>query len=318
VVNREGSEDAMNPAIQTFDLSKRYRGVVALDGLALDVPRGSVFGLVGRNGAGKTTTLNLLIGLLRPDTGWARIDGYDAHREGCQARRAVAFVPEEAGVYPWLTVEEAAHYWSRLSGTWNESAFRRCVARFDLPLKRTVARLSKGMRTQLMLALAVGKQPSVYILDEATSGLDPVVRRHVLRYLDDEARREGRTVLLSSHVLSELNETCTHVAVIDGGRLKVQSELQELRRQWRRYEFVCRHPDLDAALRQMGLPDFEKRGDAYVVVVGGDHDQTQARLQRLPIEGLRVSDMQLEDIFFAIIGAARTSEEPEPLTVGGQ
>jgi ABC-2 type transport system ATP-binding protein len=293
----------VDAVIETSQLRKTYRDVVALDGLTLQVPRGSIFGLIGRNGAGKTTTLNLLIGLLHPDSGWARIEGHDAHRDGARARRAIAFVAEEAGIYPWLTVEEAARYWSRLSGAWDEAAFRRCVDRFDLPLKRAVAKLSKGMRTQLLLALAVGKQPSVYILDEPTAGLDPVVRRHVLRLLDDEAKQHGRTVLLSSHVLSELSETCTHVAVIDRGRLKVESPLPDLRGQWRKYVFTCRGCALDAPLREMGISSYEQRGDVYTVFAGGEHDRVLERLRALPIEDLRAEPMELEEIFFSIIGA---------------
>lgn len=302
----------MHPAIEIHELRKAYKDVLALDDLTLQVPRGSVYGLVGRNGAGKSTTLNLLIGLLRPDSGWARIDGHDAHRDGRKARRAIAFVSEEAGIYPWLTGEEAARYWSRLSGTWNQSAFQQCVARFDLPLGRRVARLSKGMRTQLLLALAVGKEPGVYILDEPTSGLDPVVRRHLYRMLDDEVRLKGRTVLLSSHVLSELNDTCTHVAVLDRGRLKVESELQSLRHQWRKYEFTCLDPSIERSLRTMGLAGVEKRGDAYTLFAAGDHDATRARLEALPVAGVRVGPMQLEEIFFSIIGA-----EPRATDEGG-
>lgn len=303
----------MHPAIELHNLRKVYRGVVALDGLSLQVPRGSVFGLVGRNGAGKTTTLNLLVGLLHPSAGWARIDGYDAHREGSQARRAIAFVPEDDGVYPWLTVQEAARYWSRLSGTWNESVFRQCVERFDLPLERTVARLSRGMRTQLLLSLAAGKQPRVYILDEPTSALDPVARRHVLRWLDAEARQEGRTVLLSSHVLSELNETCTHVAVIDRGRLKVDADLQELRKRWRKYEFSAGGRNLESALRALGLTACEKRGDSYTAIGEGNHHEMLARLQALPVDGLQVSEAHLEEIFFAIIGADTAAAGQEQL-----
>lgn len=302
----------MNAAIEIEHLRKAYRDVVALDDVTFQVPRGSIFGLVGRNGAGKTTTLNLLIGLLSPDTGSVRIENHDAHREGRLARRAIAFVAEEAGVYPWLTVEEAAGYWRRLSATWNEAAFRQCVAQFDLPLKRRVAKLSKGMRTQLLLALAVGKEPSVYILDEPTSGLDPVVRRHVLRMLDNEVRQKGRTVLLSSHVLSELEDICTHVAVLDRGRLKVESELQQLRSLWRKYEFSCRDRVLDGSLRDLGLPNYERRGDVYTVFVGRDHDRTLACLQALPVEGLRVGEMRLEDIFLTIIGREPAADERVP------
>jgi ABC-2 type transport system ATP-binding protein len=165
------------------------------------------------------------------------------------------------------------------------------------------------MRTQLLLALAVGKEPSVYILDEPTSGLDPVVRRHVLRFLDDEARQKGRTILLSSHVLSELNDICTHVAVLDRGCLKLESELQQLRSQWRKYEFSCRN--LNGSLRELGPANYEKRGDVYTLFVGGDHDKTRACLDALSVDGLRVAEMQLEEIFFSIIGSEPTAVERE-------
>jgi len=303
----------MDYALELHELRKSYRDVVALDGLTLRVPRGSVFGLVGRNGAGKTTTLNLLVGLLHPDAGWARIDGHDAHRDGPRARRAIAFVPEEGGLYPWLSVEETARYWRRLSGTWDESAFRHCLERFDLPRKRTVVRLSKGMRTQLLLALAVAKQPRTYILDEPTSGLDPVVRRHVLRFLDEEARREGRTVVLSSHVLSELNDICTHVAVIDRGRLKLESDMGELRTTWRKYTFSSDGHNLDSALRALAISGCEVRGDTYSVYVRGDHEQTLLGLRALPISDLQISEMQLDEIFFTVLGAGGGDAGREPL-----
>lgn len=298
----------MDSALELHRLRKSYRDVVALDGLTLRVPRGSVFGLVGRNGAGKTTTLNLLIGLLHPDAGWARIEGFDAHRDGPRARSAIAFVPEDGGVYPWLTVEETARYWRRLSGTWDESAFRQCLERFDLPRNRTVARLSKGMRTQLLLSLAVAKRPRIYILDEPTAGLDPVVRRHVLRFLDGEARRDGRTVLLSSHVLSELNDICTHVAVIDRGRLKLEAELRELRRTWRKYTFSSGGRDLESALRGLALAGGEVRGDSYTVYVRRDHEETLRGLRALPISDLQMSEMQLDEIFFTVIGGGPDAE----------
>lgn len=306
------SRNSMTAVIEVEHVRKAYRDMVALDDLTLHVPRGAVYGLVGRNGAGKTTTLNLLIGLLSPDNGTVRIEGHDVHRQGRLARRTVAFVAEEAGVYPWLTGAEAARYWSRLSGTWNESAFRQCVARFDLPLTRRVAKLSKGMRTQLLLALAIGKQPSVYILDEPTSGLDPVVRRHVLHLLGDEVRTKGRTILLSSHVLSELDDICTHVAVLDRGRLKVDSELRQLRNQWRKYEFSCRDGVVDGLLRELGPAHYEKHDDAYTLMIGRDADRTLARLQALPLDGLRVAEMRLEEIFFHIIGSEPTADERVP------
>ncbi len=259
-----------------------------------------MYGLVGRNGAGKSTTLSLLVGLLRPDSGWVRIMGRDVHKEGPQAREGVAFVSESAALYPWLTGEETAHYWGRLSGTWNGLAFRRFAAKFDLPLKREVAKLSKGMRTQLFLALAIGKEPHTYILDEPMSSLDPVVRRSVLQFFEDEVRQRGRTVVLSSHLLSDLEETCTDVAVIDKGRLKLTSPLEELKRRWRAYEFVVPHTVSPALLRDMGA--FQRRGGDYLLVVGENHEAVSEHLKNIAAVDVRVSPAKLEDVFFRVIG----------------
>ena len=303
-------------AIETKQLSKSYGGVEALKDLTLQIPVGSVFGLIGRNGAGKTTALNLLIGLLWPDAGWARIGGYDAHREGARARRQIAFVGEGATVYPWLTVAETARYWSRLSDGWSDAAFRQCAARFDLPLDRRVGKFSKGMRTQLLLALAVGKEPQIYVLDEPTSGLDPVMRHHVLRFLQDEAAGRGRTVLLSNHVLSELSTVCTHVAVIERGRLRASSELPALLTQWRKYAFMSSDSSIETLVRDLNMPRYTKIGDAYTLVVDRDHDTTLAHLRAAPIEGLHVAAMGLEEIFLSIIGFDATEAAVTTVTEG--
>lgn len=298
----------MSDAIEIERLRKEYSGLVALDALTLRVPRGSCFGLIGRNGAGKSTTLNLLLGLLRPTSGCAKIEGHDAHRNGERARRGLAFVGEEAPLYPWLTGHETARYWRHLSGTWNEPAFRRCAGEFGLPLDRRVAGFSKGMRTQLSIALAVGKDARVYMLDEPTAGLDPVVRRQVLRILDAEVRENGRTVLVSSHVLSELEQVCTHVAVLDRGQLKASSDIQALRSQWRRYDFIARDDVFEHLLRSLTPLHHENRGDARTIVLRDGHEATLAHLRIASVGDLRVREMDLEEIFFSILGHAATHE----------
>ena len=287
-------------AIEIQHLTKAFGSVSALEDVTLTVPTGSVFGLVGRNGAGKSTTLNLLVGLLRPDSGSATIEGHSVFTNGGLARASVGYVPESAGIYPWLTGVEATQFWRRLSGTWNEQAFRRCIDMLDLPMNRPVAALSKGMRTQLLLALAIGKQPRVYILDEPTSGLDPVVRRQVLRLLRHE-RERGCTVLISSHMLAELDDICTHVAVLHRGLVKASSTLTGLREQWRKYHFSY-DGVLDDVFRAARLTNYERRGHTYTLCAGGNHDEVERLLRALPVQGLHAEEMHLEEIFFDLIG----------------
>ena len=208
---------------------------------------------------------------------------------------------ETATLYPWLTGEETARYWRRLSDVWSEATLKQCAARFNLPLTRKVGKFSKGMRTQLLLALAVAKEPQVYILDEPTSGLDPVMRRQVLQLLQEEAAQGGRTVLLSSHVLAEVSSACTHVAVLDGGSLKASSELGMLLAQWRKYTFVSRDASIERLLRGLHGARCTKTGDAYTLIVDRDHDALLANLRAASIEDLQVTPTDLEEVFLSIV-----------------
>jgi ABC-2 type transport system ATP-binding protein len=294
-------------AIAMRDVHKTYRDDVALRAMNLDVPRGAIFGLVGKNGAGKSTAFNIVAGLLRKDAGRVSIEGRDLDHDGESARTVTAFVPEQDGLYPWMTGEELAGYWSRLSHTWDAAAFRASAERFDLPLRRQAGKLSKGMRTQLLFALAIGKQPTVYILDEPTASLDPVVRREVVRVFKEQVARFGRTILFSSHVLAEIEDVCTHVAVLDRGRVVLSSELALLRPQWRRYEFASPIELREDTLKSVGATHWESSAGRYSVVVAGDQHQAVAMIAEVAADSPRVTTLDLEEIFFQVVDAREES-----------
>lgn len=220
----------MTPAVEAQELGKTYGGRVALEGLSLTVAPGEVVGLLGPNGAGKTTTVKILLGLVRPSAGSARLFGVDAADPA--ARRRVGYLPEQFRFPPWLTGAQLLDHHGRLAGL--DRATRRARAAEVLDLVglggrggERIGAYSKGMTQRIGLAQALIGAPDLVLLDEPTSALDPIGRRDV-RDLVRELRARGTAVLLNSHLLSEVELICDRVAIVDRGRVVRQGRLDEL------------------------------------------------------------------------------------------
>ncbi len=315
----------MTPAIETIDLTRRYGRMVALDNLNLTVARGSIYGFIGPNGAGKTTTLRLLAGLLEPSAGEVRLMGQKLRIGGAQ--RLVGYMPDFFGVYDDLRVWEYLDFFARCYGI--EAARRRrtvneLLALVDLEHKRMayVQSLSRGMQQRLCLAHALVHDPPVLLLDEPASGLDPRARvelRELLRTLRDM----GKTVLVSSHILSELAEVCTEIGIIDSGKMVVSGPVDAVRRQLEggsrlRLRVVRGLETAEATLRALvGEPAPElprlrgvryDLGDERVLLVeldDSDEERQAALLTRLVQEGVVLSEFRaqaenLEELFLRL------------------
>ncbi len=218
--------------IEAEGLRKRYRRVAALDGLSLHVPPGAIYGLIGQNGAGKTTTIRVLATLMLPDAGEARIAGADVLRRPYDVRRVMGYVPDFFGVYDDLRVREYLDFYAALSGVPRAAtaALRDSLLELvDLGGKRDayVEHLSRGMQQRLCLARALIHDPQVLLLDEPASGLDPVARVE-LRELLKELSRMGKTILISSHILAELADLCTHVGMMVAGKMVREGPIGDL------------------------------------------------------------------------------------------
>jgi len=218
----------MSVVIQTRGLSKIYEGQFALKGLDLDVQEGEVLGYLGPNGAGKTTTIRLLLWLIAPTAGSATVFGMDAQRDAPEVHRRLAYVPGEASLWPGLTGRETLALLGRVQGRVDERYRDDLIARFDFDPSKKVRSYSKGNRQKLGLIAALMTRAELLILDEPTSGLDPLMER-VFRECIREAKREGQTVFLSSHILSEVEALCHRVAILRLGELLEIGTLAELR-----------------------------------------------------------------------------------------
>jgi ABC-2 type transport system ATP-binding protein len=202
--------------VETCELTKRYGQLAALRDCTLAVERGEVFGLLGPNGAGKTTLLRLLLGYLRPTAGSARIGGLDCERQSVAVRRQVAYLPAEASIFPHLRGRDALAFFAEIRPGGDLRRALVLAERLELDLSRRVSYMSTGMKQKLALAATLAADTPLLILDEPTANLDPTVRRAVLA-LVAEARTAGKTVMFSSHVLSEVEEVCDRVVILRAG-----------------------------------------------------------------------------------------------------
>jgi len=215
-------------AIRADALTKRYGGVAALDHLDLEVSPGEVVGFLGPNGAGKTTTIRLLLGLIRPTSGRGEIFGLDCERQSVEAHRRLAFVAGEANLWPSLTGAETLHLLGRVQGQVDEVYRDELIERFELDPSKKVRAYSKGNRQKVILIAALMVRPDLLVMDEPTTGLDPLMEQAFRRSIG-EARERGQTVFLSSHIMSEVEAVCDRVGILRHGKLVEIGTLAQLR-----------------------------------------------------------------------------------------
>jgi polyether ionophore transport system ATP-binding protein len=289
-------------AIRTDGLTKRFGAFEALSALDLVVERGQVLGYLGPNGAGKTTTIRLLLDLARPSAGRAEIFGLDTQRDAMAVHRLVAYVPGDAMLWPSLTGAETLHLLGRLHGQVDGPYRDELVRRFDLDPAKKVRAYSKGNRQKVSLIAAFMIRAELLVLDEPTSGLDPLMEQ-VFRDCVVEAKARGQTVLLSSHILSEVEVICDRVAILRAGRLVETGTLAELRHLGAlSVEATLTGPVPDLS-RIPGVSRLRVDGNRLQCQVLGSVQPVLAALAGAGVEKLLSREPSLEELFLAHYGA---------------
>ena len=286
----------MADAVRTEGLTKRYDDTLALDGLDLVVEPGEVYGYLGPNGAGKTTTIRMLLGLLRPTAGRAELFGIDAWHDPVTAHRRLGYVSAEPSLWPGLTGAETLEFLARVRGGADTAYRDLLVERFQLETAKKIRALSHGNRQKVQLIAAFASRADLLILDEPTGGLDPLMEM-AFRETVKEARENGQTVFLSSHILSEVEAVCDRVGILRQGRLVDEgrlADLRHLRAQTVEVSFDGRVPTLPPL---PGVEVAEAGPNALRFEVAGSVAPLIAALADYPVVSLESRAPSLEEIF---------------------
>ncbi|MDQ3709451.1 MAG: ABC transporter ATP-binding protein [Actinomycetota bacterium] len=287
----------MTEVIEIHGLTKSFGRTGALDGLDLTVRAGEVHGFLGPNGAGKTTTLRILLGLMRADGGHARLLGGDPWRDVVALHRRLSYVPGDVTLWPSLTGGEIIDLLARLRGGLDAGRRTALLERFELDPTRKARTYSKGNRQKVALVAALASDVELLLLDEPTSGLDPLMEAE-FRAVIEEERRRGRTVLLSSHILAEVEALCDRVSIIRNGRMVETGSLVELRHLTRTSVEADLARRTDGLARLDGVHDFVE--DDHRVRFSVDTERLDAALAVLTESGVRALHAQpptLEQLF---------------------
>ena len=290
------------PAIIIEQFSKRFGSRNAVEDLTLEVPRGSIFGFLGQNGAGKTTTIRTLLNLLQPTSGRLQVLGHDSVGESVLLRRRVGYLPEEPSYYPWMTTGEILDFNAPFYPTWDRQLAAALVTRLELPRDRKLRDLSRGMQAKVGLVLALAPRPEVLILDDPTSGLDPVVRHEFLEAVIANVQGEGGTVFFSTHLLHEMERVADEVAILHHGQLRLRATLESVKARVKKLRAV--YPE--QVPETFPVPDLlrvQRNAHQAVLTVAEYRPDLPAALRQAGAESVEVVDLSLEEIFVETVKA---------------
>lgn len=299
----------MSNAIELDDLNWKAGKTFALKELTMKVPMGSIYGFLGPNGSGKTTTIRMFMGMMKPDSGAIRVLGRDVPREMPRILSRVGYVPERPHIYPALTVGESLRYHGAFFDRWDERWAAELLERLELEPAQTVSRMSKGQTGKLLLLLALAQRPERLVLDEPTDGLDPVVRRDVLTAVLDYVGETGATVLISSHLVHELERICDWVGVLDSGRLVAELPMQSFKNGIKRIR-VSGAPEVmgDMPFVLLSRTDASSLGAAETWIVRGWQDPMRQYFDGVGATLRDVIDLDLEEGFVELLRSARPND----------
>lgn len=286
----------MEDAISTERLTKYYGGRKVVDSLDLCVPRGTVYGLLGRNGAGKSTTLKMLTGMVQPDRGRVKLLGESLENLSPATRSRVAYLAEGHPLYSWMTIGQAVAFTRSFYPNADQVLLEQVLDHFSLSPKAKIGRLSKGQRAQVSLALAIAPDPELLILDDPTLGLDTNVRRDFLESMIQIIQRRGRTILFSSHILGDVERVADRVGVMVDGVLRADCPADHFKRAIRKVivEFGHEPPELPTIQGMLNAWRVGTRVELVFVGFGADQ---RAALERLNPRRIEIIDLNLEDAF---------------------
>jgi ABC-2 type transport system ATP-binding protein len=285
-------------AITTDNLAKYYSQTRAVDGLGLRVPRGSVYGYLGRNGAGKTTTIRMLMGLAAPTSGSVSVLGRRLPEDRLAILEGVGFLGEKKNLFESMTGRQLVRFNRPFFPHWSDDLATNYARRLEIPMERQFKKLSLGNKTKLCLLMALAQGAELLILDEPTAGLDPVVMDELLKVLIEDYAGEGRTIFLSSHNLAEVEKIADWVGIIDRGKLLLEAPLEEIRSDFRRISASGNGLPTERSAQVISV---SAAGSSCEYFVRNGAESFAADLRRQGATILDVSPLNLEQIFLQLV-----------------
>jgi len=291
-------------AIESHDLTRWYHGRCVVDGLSMRIPDGKLVGFLGRNGAGKSTTIRLLLGLIAPTRGWCTVLGQHSRSLEPAVRGRIGYLAESHPVVPWMTAAQFGSYQSYGQPRWRASIFTSVLSHFDITPSTKSGHLSRGERAGLTLACVLAADPEVLILDDPTLGLDPVARMHLLEALVYLTRRTGRTILLSSHNIQDIERMADTLLIIDHGRQKAWCSIDTFRTAVQRWRLTYSGappvlPDLP------GLLQVRRDPTSYEITLANSSSTGPELASMTGADSAQSVELTLEEAFVAFVGERR-------------
>lgn len=290
------------PLVEIRRITRQFGKTTALDDVSLDIPRGGVLGLIGGNGAGKTTLIKHILGMLKAQHGTVRVFGFDPVQNPVETLGRIGYLSEDRDLPDWMRVHQLMQYTRAFYPAWDEKYAEELRQAFDLDPKAFVKNLSRGQRARAGLLVALAHRPDLLVLDEPSSGLDPVVRRDILGAIIRTIADEGRTVLFSSHLLDEVERVADRVAIIHQGRLLLTASMEEVKEQHRRLtlrfgESLEQPPSLVGAYSTVG------HGAEWTYVCNGESRQLRHAAEALGAMVVDDVSLSLDEIFVTRVSA---------------
>jgi ABC-2 type transport system ATP-binding protein len=296
-------------AIETQSLHKHFDDLRAVDGLDLHVPRGSIYGFLGRNGAGKTTTIRMLAGLASSTSGQVRVLDLDPREDRIRLLERTGFMVDKS-LFPSMTGRELAHFNRGFFPHWSGALVDKYTSQLEIPMDKRFRKLSTGNQTKLCVLLALSQGADLLILDEPTAGLDPIVTDQLLHVLVDDFANEGRTLFLSSHHLSEVERVCDWVGIVDRGKLLLEARLDDVRANFRRVRAAGENLEFAA---HGDVLSTRTDGNTKEFVLKSNSNGFTAHLRSQGATVLDVSPMNLTEVFLEVVGKGDANVHVEVL-----
>lgn len=298
----------MDAVVELAGVSRRYRRTLAMDNVSFSMARGSVVGLVGENGAGKTTSIKHVLGLLRAQTGTVRVFGLDPVRKPHETLSRIGYLSEHRDLPGWMRIDELLRYTRALYPKWDQAYAQKLVQMFQLDPSAKIRTLSMGQTAKAGLVTALAHRPELLVLDEPSSGLDPIVRRDILGAVLREVAKDGRTVLFSSHLLHEVETISDRVVMISAGKVILDETLNDVLRKHQRLVLTSQNGQSPKNLLS-GIETCEGDAGRWTVICQGDLATVTANAKQAGFDVVEAGAAILDDIFVARAGKRLSSEE---------